>query len=141
LSAVLSSIFGSPYQAKIKPQTHFTWSGLGRETSMESTPRILLIGEVASLLRISIPTLRRWLHESRRGQRNFPIPISEIGGKCRWLASDIEAFIASQSVAPLTNPPTSKKIRQDKKAFLQRQALAEKTLERHRSKANERWKQ
>lgn len=98
---------------------------------MESMPKILLIGEIASLLKVSIPTLRRWLRESRRGQRSFPLPISEIGGKCRWLASDIENYLTAQSVG-MQVVSTVRETKRDQKDFQRRQEEAEKSLAKHR---------
>ena len=94
--------------------------------------RVMLVGEVASECRVSVSKIRRDLHESRNGRGNFPLPISPPGGKLRWLASDIEAYLASLSVAPPVNIRTPQEIRQDKKAFEERQRLADKALEKHR---------
>ena len=106
---------------------------------MELTPRILLIGEVANLLRVSIPTVNRWLHQTRKGQGHFPLPISVKGGKGRWLSTDIEQYIATQSntASPVTVVSVSKQ-RQEEKTFKQRQESAKTALARHRKVKRER---
>jgi len=98
---------------------------------MKPVTRILFVEEIASQLRMSIPSIRRYLQASRRGRGNFPLPISPPGGKLRFLASDIEAYLASQSVAPSATS-SIRQTKRDQKEFHQRQAAAEETLRRHR---------
>jgi len=91
--------------------------------------RVLLISEVAILLRIAPVTVYRHLAQSRQGIGLFPLPISANGGKLRWNADDIERYIQSQSnIAPpnVGNPV------QLKKTFEQRQIAAQRVLDRHR---------
>ena len=94
--------------------------------------RVMLIGEVASLLRVSVSKIRRDHNESRNGRGNFPLSISPPGGTLRWLDSDIEAYLVSLSAAPPVVIRSSQEIRQDKKAFAERQRLADEALEKHR---------
>jgi predicted DNA-binding transcriptional regulator AlpA len=104
---------------------------------MEQT--ILLLDEVATLLRVSKSTINRWLAERRKGIRgNFPLPISLPGGKIRWLASDIDAYLQSQATQqPPINIPTCRQRHRNAKTFQERQAAADKALERHRSPKRE----
>jgi len=99
---------------------------------MEQKQMIVLIDEVAARLRVSTSTVRRWLAESRAGRGNLPRPVSVPGGKLRWLASDIEAYLASQSQATPPVVSTVRQVRRDQKEFHQRQAEADKILLRHR---------
>jgi len=92
-------------------------------------PRILLIGEVSELLRVSTSTVRRWTSESRKGAGHFPLPISTKGGKGRWLRTSIEAFIESQQSMPV---PTSTRQRRDEKSRQERQVAVDRALERFR---------
>ena len=106
---------------------------------MESPPRILLIHEVAVLLRVAVVTIYRWLAERRDGRGHFPLPISERGKKLRWLASDIESFLRQQSQSNVVPPVNvvsataqrreAKKVKQRREAAL---AAATATLERHK---------
>ena len=52
----------------------------------------LLISEVALILGISIPTVRRRLREAREGKSRFPLPIGD--GHRHKLAWDREAILA-----------------------------------------------
>ena len=101
---------------------------------METTPRILLIHEVAAMLRVSIPTINRWLYLTRRGEGRFPLPISVQRGKGRWLSTDLDDYIASQSniVQPPVNVTTAKQRRKQEQEYRNRQETAEAALEKHR---------
>jgi len=107
---------------------------------MESSPRILLIREVATLLRVASVTVHRWLAERRAGRGHFPLPISQRGRKLRWLAADIEAFLQFQSEAaspvnptpPNTSSPAQHQ-RRERKEWEARQLAAAETLQRHRT--------
>jgi predicted DNA-binding transcriptional regulator AlpA len=100
---------------------------------MES--RILLINEVAATLRVSISTINRWLGQTRRGIGQFPKPISVAGGKGRWLASDIERWLESQSIAiSPVNVPTARQAKRNARAFQERQASADRALARFRTR-------
>ena len=70
---------------------------------------VLLINEVAELLKVSPSSISRWCEEARKGTSRFPLPISVKGGNRRWLRSDIEQYLAEQSTAtqkPTTGVPT-----------------------------------
>ena len=92
-------------------------------------PKVLLIDEVASLLRVSHVTIYRWTAESRAGRSNFPAPISRRKGKSRWLASDIERYLASQSSTGI--PANFVSPAKKQKEYQRRQDAARATLARH----------
>jgi predicted DNA-binding transcriptional regulator AlpA len=94
--------------------------------------RILLIDEVASLLRVSTSSVHRWLGQRRKGIGSFPLPISSKGGKLRWLSNDIESFLESHSASPPQVISPVRQMRRDKKDFQKRQLLAAEALQRHR---------
>jgi predicted DNA-binding transcriptional regulator AlpA len=52
--------------------------------------QVVKIDEVAELLRCSIPTIRRWLAEARRGERRFPLPLNQPHSQNLWKLEDIE---------------------------------------------------
>jgi len=105
---------------------------------MTVTQIVLLLYEVAALLRVSPATIRRWVAERRAGRGNFILPISEPGQQLRFLASDVESFLQTRSsVKPQVNVVNSvtAQCREAKVVKWQRaSALAEATatLERHR---------
>jgi len=90
-------------------------------------PKVLLIDEVAALMRVSNVTIYRWIAESRAGRGSFPLPISRRKGKNRWLASDIERYLSSQSAGL----PTFVSPAKQKKEFRRRQDTANAILARH----------
>jgi predicted DNA-binding transcriptional regulator AlpA len=95
--------------------------------------RVVLIDELAALLRLSKSSIYRM-----KSRRILPSPISTQGGKLRWLASDIESFIQSQSnTAPPIKVVGASERRRKEKAFKQRQDAASKALEKHRHNRKE----
>ena len=95
--------------------------------------RILLINEVAALLRVANSSIYRWVAERRKGIGKFPLPISTQGGKLRWLASDVETYLASQSqISP--NLPTARQRQRNAKAFQERQNATDMALSRYKGK-------
>ena len=90
-------------------------------------PKVLLIAEVSALLRVSHSTIYRWVAESRAGRSDFPAPISRRKGKHRWLASDIERYIESQSAVTVEFVSPVKQ----KKDYQRRQEAAKAALARH----------
>ena len=92
--------------------------------------RILLIGEVAALMRVANVTIYRWLSESRSGRGNFPLPISRRKAKLRWLAADIDQFMKSQSIVTPVFVGTSSAAKQTKD-YQRRQDAARAALARH----------
>lgn len=92
---------------------------------------VLLVSDVAEMLKVSPSSVRRWCVEARKGNGSFPLPISARGGKGRWLRSDIETFLASQSTAT-PQPAPARKRRSGAKAFQSRQEATDKALERYR---------
>ena len=104
---------------------------------MKSTLMILLVHEVAALCRVAPVTIYRWLAERRAGRGQFPLPLAGGGsgrsGKLRWLASDIESFLLSQSnPAPPIKVASASERRREAKVHKQRQEAAEVALARHR---------
>jgi len=95
-------------------------------------PSVLLINDVAEMLKVSPSTIGRWCEESRNGSNNFPLPISIRGGKRRWLLPDIVTYLATQSTA--TQPIPARKQRRGAKAFQERQSATDRALERFRGK-------
>jgi len=93
---------------------------------MEHT--ILLIDEVATILRLSKSSVYRM------NSQGILQSISTRGGKLRFLASDVEALLHSQSnKAPMLNATTSAKNRKrEEREYKQRQEAASKALQRHR---------
>jgi predicted DNA-binding transcriptional regulator AlpA len=96
-------------------------------------PKVLLIAEVAALLRVSQTTIYRWTSESRAGRSDFPAPISRRKGKNRWLAADIERYIESQSAGL----PEYVRPAQRKKDYQCRQDAAVTALARHGIRINQ----
>ena len=92
--------------------------------------KVLLINGVAELLKVSASTISRWSDEARNGNSRFPLPISVRGGKRRWLLSDIESYLASQST--VTSPVPARQKRRSAKAFQERQSATDRALERYR---------
>lgn len=99
--------------------------------------KVMLIDEVAAATRWSVSTVRRKSSERRKGRGDFPLPISPPGCMCKWLASDIEAYLASKTTVLPANVSTPRQTRQDKKAFEVRQRLAEQALEKHKKTRKE----
>ena len=69
--------------------------------------RVLTLHEFAGILRISPLTVYRHLALRKKGIGNLPLPIDTgiAGAKLRWLASDIDDYLRSQSNS---TPPTPK---------------------------------
>ena len=103
---------------------------------MDSSSRILLIREVATLLRVAPVTISRYLAKRRAGHGNFPLPISPPRSKLRWRESDILSYLESQSSATpynITLPnvdPAQRTLAV--KDFQKRQQWAAETLQKHR---------
>lgn len=89
--------------------------------------KVLLLAEVAALMRVANVTVCRWLAESRAGRGDFPLPISRRGAKLRWLAVDIERYIESQSAQPQEFVSPAKQ----KREYQRRQDAANAALARH----------
>jgi predicted DNA-binding transcriptional regulator AlpA len=60
----------------------------------------LKIHEVAELLRCSVPTIRRWLADTRHGKSRFPLPITKPSERALWRADDILNYTENQPVSP-----------------------------------------
>ena len=78
-------------------------------------------------MRVANVTIYRWLGESRAGRGSFPLPISRQGAKLRWLATDIERYIESQSAGTPEFVSPAKR----QKEYQRRQDAAKAALVRH----------
>ena len=90
--------------------------------------RLLTQQEVCDLLRISYPTLYRWMNSG-----TFPAPVNGRGRKLLWTQDAIEEWTNRQSPVNAPTPAGAAKKRRERKSYEQRQALAEAALRRHRS--------
>jgi len=100
-------------------------------------PSVLLINDVAEMLKVSPSTISRWCEESRNGKSRFPLPISIKGGKRRWLLPDIVSYLADQSTATQAPTAIDRKRRRNAKAFQERQSATDMALERYRGKGKQ----
>ena len=101
---------------------------------MESTLEVYIIDDVAAATRLAPVSIYKAVSDRRKGIGSFPLPISAPGGKLRWLASDIEAYLQSlSSTEPPVKVASASKRRQESKSFKQRQEAAQKALDRHRA--------
>jgi predicted DNA-binding transcriptional regulator AlpA len=92
---------------------------------------ILLLPEVAERLRVSTATVNRLLAQRREGTGAFPLPLSSYKGKGRWLASQLDDYIASLSnVNDGTTVPAKSKKKQERE-YSERQRKAKAALARH----------
>jgi predicted DNA-binding transcriptional regulator AlpA len=77
---------------------------------------LLTITDLENLLKLSASQIRHKLMKARRGEIDFPLPITNIGERTRWLKSDVEYWIlkkssqknAQQSIQPPTKPRSQK---------------------------------
>jgi excisionase family DNA binding protein len=95
--------------------------------------KLLTVREVTDLLRISYSTLYRWLRAGK-----FPVPVNGRGNKLLWHQSQIQDWSnyrksASATSNAVTSPASQ---RRQAKSFQERQAAAEKSLQRHRRGAD-----
>jgi excisionase family DNA binding protein len=88
--------------------------------------RLLTQQEVCELVRISYPTLYRWLKAG-----TFPTPVNGRGRKLLWAQSQIEEWTNRQSTVTNEVAPPSKTERQKAREFAERQERAHRTLESH----------
>ena len=99
------------------------------------THRILLIDDLAALLRESPSTIGRKTNEAKQGLTDFPLPISAPGKRRQWDAHAIEQWLANRAnvappvVPPVTSPTKSEK--QKSRDFAERQRAADAALARH----------
>jgi predicted DNA-binding transcriptional regulator AlpA len=101
------------------------------------TLQILQITDVMALLKVSRPTVDRWVAESRAGKNDFPVPFTPPSRKLLWTSAAIEEWINSRqsTTTPQAYPTTSAKERKrEERAYRERQQRAEAALERHRPK-------
>ena len=98
---------------------------------------IIFIDEVAKRIGMSVSWVNREHAKSIRGESNFPQKISSPKCKGRWLANDVDNYIASLSkVNDSTTIPT-KSQKQQEREFNERQKRAKAALARHSRNKNE----
>jgi len=100
---------------------------------MKKSSNILFIKEVAERCGVSVPTVTRWLCQARNGHGRFPLPISEKNCKGRWLSSDIDNFLQSQStpnIIPQNFSPV-KQMKRERHDFDTHQAEIKRRLLAH----------
>ena len=89
---------------------------------------VLLVNDLAAMFRVAPVTIYRW-HAGGKIPRSI-----STSGTLRWLASDIEAFLQSQSnTAPPVKVPTAKQRKKQEREYKERQQRAAATLDRHRT--------
>jgi len=102
---------------------------------MNASSHVVLIKEVAFMLGLSVSSINVRLRQARLGESRFPLTISEPGTKCRWLRSDIERYIESQSqannAAPPVNPVSPAKRQRESQSLQRRGELAQAVLAKH----------
>jgi len=91
--------------------------------------KLLTQQEVCELVRISYPTLYRWLK-----LETFPPPVNGRGRKLLWTQDAIEEWM-SRSATPSdrnnADSPPDKSERQRAREFIERQERARRVLEQH----------
>jgi len=101
--------------------------------------RVLLIEDLITLLRVSRPTLDRWVREARAGKGDFPMPFSEPQRRMLWDANAVEQWIANRNQATrttLSNVSPAKQMKRESKNFMDRQEAARQTLALHAANRN-----
>lgn len=91
--------------------------------------RLLTQQEICELIRISYPTLARWLTAG-----TFPQPINGRGRKLLWTEDAIQDWIRHRqsTVTPPVQITTVKQRKRQERAYQERQQRAEQALQRHR---------
>ena len=65
-----------------------------RRRNLTMSTKLLTAKDVAEVFHCSRGSLQRWIHETRKGQRRFPLPITcQRKGKLLWRETDIVRFI------------------------------------------------
>lgn len=90
--------------------------------------KLITLQEVLELVRVSYPTIYRWLKAG-----TFPQPLNGRGRKLLWTQAAIESWMNRDS-APVSAPIVTslRKQRQEEKSFSDRQEAACAALDRHR---------
>ena len=74
--------------------------------------KLLTAKDVAEVFHCSRGSLQRWIHETRKGRRRFPLPITcQRKGKLLWRESDIRRFIETGYTEAPPYSQTSEAIR------------------------------
>jgi len=96
--------------------------------------RILFIKDVARLMGLSVPSVNKLLRLARAGKPTMPLPISPPNSKGRWLASDVEDFLQSQSTRNCITPPNVspvKQVKREQRDWDKHQAEIKRRLQEH----------
>ena len=97
--------------------------------------QFLTVDEILDLLRISLPTLDRYVRLARLGKSSFPIPV-QVGAKRKrlWRMEDIERWLNNRVPMPSENATATnqKQQRRAAKVAQERQVAVEQALaDRH----------
>lgn len=90
--------------------------------------RLLTQQEICELIRISYPTLARWLTAGI-----FPQPINGRGRKLLWTQATIEEWMnrRQSAAAPMVKTLTTRQRKKLEREYLERQQRAAAALQRH----------
>ena len=77
---------------------------------MTPVTELLTREETAARLDLNPVTLDKWRSRNGGGRKTVPLPYVKIGGKVRYTAAAVDAFIASRTVTP-GEPPKRRKRR------------------------------
>ena len=94
--------------------------------------RLLTVEEVLDTLRISRPTLARWVQLARQGKTDFPLPV-QTGAKTKrlWHPSAIEQWSECRKSTPVTTITTRPSPSKTTKLIQERRAHTEAVLAGH----------
>lgn len=65
---------------------------MGNKKLRKESKMLLTINEVSQILKISVPTIYRWVHKKE-------IPYIKLGGKVRFSDSELQQFIKKNSIS------------------------------------------
>jgi len=71
--------------------------------------QLLSLQDLLPILKVSEPTLRRWLAESRVGRGNFPRSVNAPGKKLLFRPEDIEAWASAGRPQPVATESSSQR--------------------------------
>ena len=75
---------------------------------------VLKMDDITEIFRVSVPTVNRWLRDSRRGLSAFPLPINTPGKRLLWNKNTVEDYLEGNSQAinvPKLESPSKRKKR------------------------------
>ena len=96
--------------------------------------KLLTVAEVLDRIRISRPTLGRYVKLARQGESDFPLPV-QTGAKTKrlWHPAALELWVEGRQSSPVANTTaiSPKQQRRTEKTYQQRQEAAWQVLGRH----------